>query len=443
MGTVHRLQQTLTVHRQFIYDFVDSPAPCFALGLVEEAGRPCGFIALRPGVHIPQEVTRRGFNFGHSLLGTSQYEVAHFAFEFYGFDTYNALVNPNNHLVRAVLTLMVESGDYFFFAIDPNQHVTAFRSEIGRETMAGLKANLHRMQGSTTTQAQYRKLVAQFNRNPDPPGRLLSWVCHDNIDCLNVAGDPLDMTPSGQGDAPPKQRKLRQTADPGLRYHPLTMLFTIAMLIDGQLESAEEQLESLTQARGKPHVLDDSLVQRIIRLHSEQMEMVPIQREQLARWRNASPSAAQRKEINRLFPLVDRHEALLQESLALAAELETGAIDAILGIEDGELGQAVFEGRMPPPTGVPATEALRIRERDAIAEVLDARAEELLEAGVRDLDLLAAMGAQLPLFYRLMELSGEREMNALLQQRLGLFQFAKLLERVAIGIRTGEIKVPR
>ena len=37
--------------------------------------------------------------------------------------TYNMLVNPNNRLVKKVLMRMVESGDYFFFAISPNQSV--------------------------------------------------------------------------------------------------------------------------------------------------------------------------------------------------------------------------------------------------------------------------------------------------------------------------------
>jgi hypothetical protein len=31
------------------------------------------------------------------------------------------LVNPNNRLVKTVLMRMVESGDYFFFAISPSQ----------------------------------------------------------------------------------------------------------------------------------------------------------------------------------------------------------------------------------------------------------------------------------------------------------------------------------
>jgi hypothetical protein len=38
------------------------------------------------------------------------------------------LVNPNNPVARAVLTLMVETGDYFFLALDSNSSLTAFRS---------------------------------------------------------------------------------------------------------------------------------------------------------------------------------------------------------------------------------------------------------------------------------------------------------------------------
>src|SRR5258706_2353453 len=57
---------------------------------------------------------------------------------------------------------MVESGDYFFFAISPNQSVTAFRSEIGQKNLAGLTTNLRQIQGSTTTDAQYQRALAQF-----------------------------------------------------------------------------------------------------------------------------------------------------------------------------------------------------------------------------------------------------------------------------------------
>jgi hypothetical protein len=70
------------------------------------------------------------------------------------------LVNPNNRLVKKVLMRMVECGDYFFFAISPNQTVTAFRPEIWQKNLAGLSTNLRQIQGSTTTDAQYQRALA-------------------------------------------------------------------------------------------------------------------------------------------------------------------------------------------------------------------------------------------------------------------------------------------
>ena len=150
---------TLTVNGTFMREFISADAPCFALGLVEDGKRRCGFVALRPGKTIPQEVSNRGFRFGHCLLGNDDFEVVHFAFEFYGFETYNALINPNNPLARAVLTTMAESGDYFFFALDSNERATAFRSDIGQGALMMLKDNLARILGSTTTEAQYDKAL--------------------------------------------------------------------------------------------------------------------------------------------------------------------------------------------------------------------------------------------------------------------------------------------
>ena len=105
------------------------------------------------------------------------------------------LVNPNNRLVKKVLMRMVESGDYFFFAISPNQSVTAFRSEIGQKNLAGLSTNLRQIQGSTTTDAQYQRALAQFRRRPDPDGQVLNWVCRDNLSYLDLTQNRLEMDP--------------------------------------------------------------------------------------------------------------------------------------------------------------------------------------------------------------------------------------------------------
>ena len=193
---VHSLLPRPTVNRRFMSEFISADPPCFALGMVEERQRQWGLLALRPGKIIPPEISGAGFRFGHSLLGTREYEVIHFAFEFYGFETYNVLVNPNNPLVQKVLTTMVESGDYFFFELNANGSVTTFRSEIGQDNLAGIKTNLARIRRSTTTDAQYRKAVSAFEKNPQPAGVMLHWVCQDDVEYLDLTKDRLELTPT-------------------------------------------------------------------------------------------------------------------------------------------------------------------------------------------------------------------------------------------------------
>jgi len=93
------LRPTLTVNGPFMRDFLAAESPCFALGMVEERQRPCGFLALRPPTVIPPAIANAGFRFGHGLLGNADFVVVQFVFAFYGFETYNVLVNPTNPLV--------------------------------------------------------------------------------------------------------------------------------------------------------------------------------------------------------------------------------------------------------------------------------------------------------------------------------------------------------
>jgi hypothetical protein len=195
MSNVHPLRPRLTVNRQFMSDFLAAQTPCFALGLVEERGRPCGFMALRLDELLPPAISDAGFRFGHSLYGGADFETVHCAFQFDGFKTYNVLVNPNNPIVQAVLATMIKCGDYFFFAVSDGS-ATAFRSQIGQADLAGLKTNFPRIRRSATTDAQYRRAVASFGKNPDPPGTMLDWVCRDHPDYLDLTTDRFELTPA-------------------------------------------------------------------------------------------------------------------------------------------------------------------------------------------------------------------------------------------------------
>ena len=186
----------LTVNASFFREFLAADAPCCALGMVEVDGAECGLIALRPGKVIPAHITGQGFRFGHGILGNDTFEVVHFAFQFYGFETYNVLLNPANPVVQAVLNRMVTTGDYFFFALDSDQSATAFRSQIEENNLWGLKALMSRLNQSQTTEAQYQRTWTAFEKNPEPEGMLLTPVCHDNIAYLDLSADRFELTPN-------------------------------------------------------------------------------------------------------------------------------------------------------------------------------------------------------------------------------------------------------
>ena len=187
----------LIVNRSFMMELVTADTPCFAMGLVEEGGLEYGFLGFRPHDSIPRTVTNAGFGFGHTLLGDDTFEVIHFAFEFYGYQNYNVLLNPNNSLVRKVLQVMLTHQNYFFFALDPNNgDATAFRAEIEQDTLRYLRINQSRLQSSRTTDKQYHKAVANFSQAPNPEGVMLNWVCRDQLGYLDLSKDKMTLNPA-------------------------------------------------------------------------------------------------------------------------------------------------------------------------------------------------------------------------------------------------------
>lgn len=187
---------TLKLNRSFVKDLMAAQPPCFAMGIVEERMSHCAFLALRVPDEIPPAVTAQGFSFGHAVLGTDDFEVLHFGFHFYGFRTYHTLVNPSVPLAKSVLAMMLETGEYFFFALGPSGAVTAFKAEVGESTPQGIRDHLERIDASITSDIQYQKAVDEFSRNPVPPGPMLTWVCRDNMEYLDLSHSVIELHPA-------------------------------------------------------------------------------------------------------------------------------------------------------------------------------------------------------------------------------------------------------
>ncbi len=189
---------TLTVNRVFIKALIAAKAPCCGLGLVEVEEQKRGFLVLRPGEVIPAERLDDDFKFGYSLYGSSRFKVVRFSFEFYGFDTYHVLVNPNNPLSQVVLKTMLESGDYFFCSIEErSDSFIAFRHRIDKAVMARFEADWPRIASSRTTEIPYLQALSTFSKDPAYlSGKLMHWVCLDNLSYLDLRIARLDLIPS-------------------------------------------------------------------------------------------------------------------------------------------------------------------------------------------------------------------------------------------------------
>ena len=136
---------------------------------------------------------------------------------------------------------------------------------------------------------------------------------------------------------------------PTPRWQPITSLPLIARVIDGQLEVAEEQYRLLLQAR--PGSRDAATVERVVRVVTDEVDLLAVYDEQLVRWRNGPLAGAQRREVERLSGQVVRNRDVDAAILTLAENLKATTIDAILAKSDLELGLEALTGRSPlvPP----------------------------------------------------------------------------------------------
>ncbi len=133
--------------------------------------------------------------------------------------------------------------------------------------------------------------------------------------------------------------------DPEPQWQSLNALPLIAQLIRETLKDTNEHYHTLREAEEKPHVLDDALVERVIRLCTAQAEDVALFEKQLARWEKEALTPDQEQEIERLHEQLQQIGALAAKILSLAMELKEGTIDSVLRKRDLELALEVLSGK--------------------------------------------------------------------------------------------------
>ena len=121
-------------------------------------------------------------------------------------------------------------------------------------------------------------------------------------------------------------------------WQPISMLATIASLIDGGLADARDHHTMLLKARPKPFVLDDATIAATKRVNGEGLEWCDVYDRQLERWRSERLTGAQRGEVARLQGVAGELRVELARILELADELGRGTIERQLAKSDLELG---------------------------------------------------------------------------------------------------------
>ena len=130
---------------------------------------------------------------------------------------------------------------------------------------------------------------------------------------------------------------------------PISFLPALTEVIIGSLAQTEEQYKSFAPARHKPHVLDDTIVDRAIWLYEEQLTSIPLHERQLNWWLADKITDAQRYQVKDLQAKLPRLKAKTEALLTLLAELKQGTIDRIMEMSDEELALKVLRGELKLP----------------------------------------------------------------------------------------------
>jgi len=124
------------------------------------------------------------------------------------------------------------------------------------------------------------------------------------------------------------------------QWQPLSKLPLIAHHIDGMLESAQEQYQTLLPAKAKPHILDDFTVNRVKKVFTTQQKDLWLFEEQLTRWSKNQLTPEQRKEVERLAVQMLKLREQVVVILDLADQLGKGTTQKVMAKRDAELGRA-------------------------------------------------------------------------------------------------------
>jgi hypothetical protein len=158
---------------------------------------------------------------------------------------------------------------------------------------------------------------------------------------LTSGATPPDSTTRGQR-GPCVAYAAAVGTNPAPTWQPISALPLIATMVGEVLDAAEQNFQSLGEARALPSMLDDATLDRVERVWGDTEADHWLFVEQVARWKRLPLTLAQREVVERLEGQVIALGELLGAILALVRELRPGTIDRVMEKSDIELGLEYF-----------------------------------------------------------------------------------------------------
>jgi hypothetical protein len=142
-------------------------------------------------------------------------------------------------------------------------------------------------------------------------------------------------------------REAYPVSEKTIDWQPISALPMIGSIVDDWLNEVEEMYANLDSCRSNPHVLDDSIVGRVINIYSAQARDIWLYEEQLSRWKSLTLPLQQCQELARLTTQILAIRERITAILALAEELKKGTIESVLAKSDLDLGlEALLGGKL-------------------------------------------------------------------------------------------------
>jgi hypothetical protein len=136
-----------------------------------------------------------------------------------------------------------------------------------------------------------------------------------------------------------------------VRWQPISQLPFFGKMIDGMAAEVQDFLGTLTEARNRPQALDDATLDRVVNQYRERLTFLELYDEQFRRWRAQGLTPEQAQTVDGFTREVAATRPMVEQVLALAAELREQSIDRIHELTDEELGLMTLLGLSPAEFG--------------------------------------------------------------------------------------------